>query len=331
MNYALNLKPSDQLALPRQDVRALLSAGDGAAALLYLQLAEGGEMSAQALCRTLHWSAGALSAAEETLTRLGLLGERREVQETAPSAPERACPAYSRADLLQALEGGGEFAALRRAVGEKLNKVLTEKDDAILLGLYDYLGLPADVIFLLTGHCIQRAERRYGEHRRPTLRQIEKEGYRWARLGLMTQELAVEYLKEYARKQTMLPSMMAALRLGGREPVARELEFLERWMEWGFSDEAVAQAYEQTVFKCGKFEWRYCNGILRDWDKKGLHTPEEIAAGDKPPRAARTQDRPARRGASQEDQEQAREKERAAAVQESVAWMKEYLKETEEP
>lgn len=232
--------------------------------------------------------------------------------------------------MLEALEHNGEFSALRLAVGEKLNKVLTEKDDGILLGLYDFLGLPADVIFLLVGHCIQRAERRYGRHRRPTLRQIEKEGYRWERLGLMTQDLAVAYLREYARKQAALPSMMAALGLGDREPVSRELEFLERWIEWGFTAEAVEQAYEKTVFKCGKLEWKYCNGILRDWDKKGLHTVEEIAAGDQ---MKRREGKPARpmRGATQEQREQEREKERAAAVQESVAWMKEYLKETEEP
>lgn len=65
----------------------------------------------------------------------------------------------------------------------------------VLLGLNDYLGLPADVIFLLVNHCVERVTRKYGEGRRPTLRQIEKEGYAWARRGIDTQRAAVEYLK----------------------------------------------------------------------------------------------------------------------------------------
>lgn len=78
MDYALKLKPSDQLALPRADVRALVGARDGAAALLYLHLAEGGETTAASLCRVLHWSAEELDATEKTLRSLGLLGERTE-------------------------------------------------------------------------------------------------------------------------------------------------------------------------------------------------------------------------------------------------------------
>ena len=203
-------------------------------------------------------------------------------------------------------------------MGEKLNKILNEKDDGILLGLYDFLGLPSDVIFLLVGHCIQRTERRYGQGRRPTLRQIEKEGYRWARLGLMTQELAVEYVRDYARKRSAIPALMEALHLGDREPVARELEFLERWIDWGFAADAVEIAYEKTVFQCGALKWSYLNGILRDWDKMGLHTPEEIAAGDKP----KSKD-----SAKSKGQKPARSP--AAAVQESANWMDQYLKEME--
>ena len=307
----------------------LIRCGSGDAALLYIALlknrGDGGKARSQ-----LRWDQERFRPAFDELVREKLAAPGAEPPPLPP--PEERRAEYTRADVVRALENP-EFSGLTSAVEGRLGKRLNTPDLMILLGLYDQVGLPADVIYLLVNFCAERVVQRFGEGRRPTLRQIEKEGYLWARLGLMTQELAVDYLKEYARKQTVLPSMMAALRLGGREPVARELEFLERWMEWGFSAEAVAQAYEQTVFKCGTFQWRYCNGILRDWDKKGLHTPEEIAAGDKPPRpaAARAQGRPARPGASQEDREQAREKERAAAVQESVAWMKEYLKETEEP
>lgn len=320
MGYLLKLKESDNIALPRVHVRALVRSGEGNAALLYLLLAESDAAEEEeAICRALHWDRAALTAAVETLQKLGLLGEKQVSDAENLQPPPLEKVVYSRADIASTLEQDSSFAALRDAVGHKLNKIMNEKDDGMLLGLYDYLGLPAEVIFLLVGHCIQRTERRYGANRRPTMRQVEKEGYRWKRLGLMTQELAEEYLKEYARKQSVIPQMMDALHLSGREPVSRELEFLERWIGWGFSPEAVEQAYEKTVFKCGKMEWKYLNGILRDWDKKGLHTVEEIAVRDgltAPEHSAPKQDSLPRSTAE--------------GVQDSVAWMKEYLKQTAE-
>ena len=81
-------------------------------------------------------------------------------------------------------------------------------------------------------------------------------------------------MKDYARRQQIMPQMMEALRLGSRDPVNREATFLERWIEWGFPPDVVEYAYEITIFKCGKLEWRYLDGILRDLHKKGLHSLE---------------------------------------------------------
>ena len=322
MAFELRLKENDSLILPRREVQTLLRGGDGLAALLYLQLVlSAGKAEETELCSALHWDHATLEQAAGGLVKLGLLGERAEIKEPAMEAPELAKPEYHRSDVAVVLEKDPGFAALRQEVARKLNRIFTAKDDEMLLGLYDYLGLPPDVIFLLVGHCVQRTERRYGTHRRPTMRQVEKEGYRWHRLGLMTQELAVEYLKEYAGKQEKIPQLMEALHLGDREPVSKELEFLERWIEWGFSPEAVEYAYEKTVFKCGKLEWKYLNGILKDWNKKNLHTVEEITAKDSLPR----QDAPVR----QEPKPMGGSNAPAEGVQDSVAWMKEYLRQTE--
>ena len=153
----------------------------------------------------------------------------------------------------------------------------------VLLGLTDYLGLPADVIYLLVGHCMERIARKYGEGRRPTLRQIEKEGYAWARMGVDTQKAAVEYLKKYTERQGAIPQYMRALGLGDRLPVASEEKYLNAWQEMGFPPETVALACDKTVLKCHELKWPYCNGILKRWHESGLHTPEEVQRADKPP------------------------------------------------
>ncbi len=205
-------------------------------------------------------------------------------QTPAPPPADRQAE-YTRADMARALEGA-EFAGLTGAVEEKLGKKLTTPDVAILLGLYDQLGLPADVIFLLVGFCAERTALRYGEGRRPTMRQIEKEGYTWARLGLMTQEGAAAYIRKYQHSRQALPRLMRLLRLGDRAPAPSEEKYLLAWESMGFADEVIERAYDKTMLKCKELKWPYMNKILCSWHEKGLHTMEAVSAGDRPGRPA---------------------------------------------
>ena len=149
------------------------------------------------------------------------------------------------------------------------------------------------MVYLLVCHCVERVQRRFGEGRRPGMKQIEKEGYAWARMGIDTQAAADAYLRTYAQRQGVLPQYMKALQLGDRPPAPSEEKYILAWQEMGFGPEAVALAYDKTVLKCHELKWAYCNGILKKWNEAGLHTVEEIQAGDRP--AARRGDQPSPR------------------------------------
>ena len=277
----------ESVTLSAQAVRRLLERGDGDAALLYLALLRHhGTVAPRSLAGELRWERSRIEAAEETLRALGLIAPAAEaIPEPADERPD-----YQQADIAQRLESSGEFRGLVAEVERRLGKKLTTPDVGVLLGLTDYLGLPTDVVYLLVCHCAERVQRRYGEGRRPTLRQIEKEGYAWARMGIDTQKAAAEYLKKYAERQGALPKYMQALRLGDRLPVASEEKYLTAWQEMGFPPETVALAYDKTVLKCHELKWPYCNGILKRWHGAGLHTAEEVEKGDRPaPKRERTE------------------------------------------
>ena len=184
------------------------------------------------------------------------------------------------------------FRMLIPQVEEKLGRRLKTADLQILAGLYDDMGMPADVIYLLVNHCIARSEERYGPGRRPTLRQIEKEGYYWARQGLFDQDSAARYLKTWREKQQGQAAYMQVLGLGQRRPVASEEKYISDWMDKGFPPETVALAYDKTVFYKKQLEWRYLNGILRRWHENGWHTPEEVQQGDAKKSAAPPDQKP---------------------------------------
>ena len=276
------------VVLKASDVDQLLHSGNGDAALLYLALMRtNGGISARELMQKLHLSELHLNAAEDALRQMGLLAGERSVSQ--PAAAERT--AYTAEELAQML-ADHEFAMLRTQVAEKLGRRLSLNDDQILAGLYHDVGFPADVLYLLVSHCVQRAERRYGTMRRPTMRQIEKEGYYWQSLGICDQESAARYLKDYARKIEGTGAYMRALQLGDRPPVESEQRYILDWMEKGFAADAVALAYDRTILRKQTMDWRYLNGILRRWHENGWHTVSEVEQGEsrkpKPQKAAKS-------------------------------------------
>ena len=90
---------------------------------------------------------------------------------------------------------------------------------------------------------------------------------------------------------------------------------MSEWQEMGFQPEAVALAYDKTVMNCREFKWPYCNGILKKWHAAGLHTVEEIEAGDRKaqPRQPDTVPVSARQAGDPQ--------------QDDLSWMKKYIEQ----
>lgn len=266
------------IVLPAQQADRLIGRGDGDAALLYLCLLRADRgVTAQELQRRLKWSQLRLHAAETALQELGLIDRPPEQK---PPEPAQERPVYTADDLTDLLTGDAGFRMLVPQTEEKLGKRLKTADLQILAGLYDDLGLPADVIYLLVCHCVTRSEERYGPGRRPTLRQIEKEGYHWAQRGLFDQESASQYLRDWNVRRSAMSRYMQVLGLGDRRPVESEERYIADWMDKGFPPETVALAYDKTVFYKKELNWRYLNGILRRWHENSWHTEEEVRQSD---------------------------------------------------
>ena len=266
------------ISLPADALDKLLQSGQGDAALLYLALQRFGRgVTPEELEKALPISRLRIDAAEQVLQQLGLLPRPAAAAVPAPSEDR---PVYSADDISALLQDNEGFRLLLPQVEQQLGKKLRTPDLQILAGLYDDLGLPADVIYLLVCHCVERAKRRWGEGRRPTLRQIEKEGYYWAQLGIFDQTSAAAYLKKWAQREEKSAAYMRALHLPQRQMVDAERRYITQWMDMGFPPETVALAYERTVFYKKDMNWRYLNGILRRWHEAGWHTVHQVEQGE---------------------------------------------------
>lgn len=307
--YVLHLREEENITLSARVVSRLIGGGNGDAALLYLAiLRDNGAATPEKMTQVLSWPLPRVRAAEEALRAMQLVGaaegapaaEERPVPPAAPPRPAQEAPSYTREDVMQKLARDAQFASLLREVERRLGPLSTPSLKK-LLGLYDDLGFPADVLYTLVGYCITQTERRFGAGHLPSMREIEKEGYVWARNELFTVERAGEYMRREQEKRTRFPEYMAALRLTGRAASPGEEKYLSSWAEMGFPAETVAEAYDRTVLHCHEFRWPYCNGILKRWHEKGLHALDEVR---------------------RENAEKPKRKEEASS---GNAWMKEYL------
>lgn len=264
---------TESFQIPQTDVRKLLSASSGDAALLYLFIRSGNRPEDAA--RELNISDARLGCAAATLRQLGLWPEERPVH-IAPG--ER--PNYSERDVLCAMDSDGSFRALYEEVQRLLGRNLNTEELKILLGFIRYLGMTPDVISVLVCYCKDRA-RQKGSLRNPSLRNIEKEAYAWAERGIDTVEEAAAFIQSQNVRNSRLGKLKDQLQIRGRNLTPAEERYAQSWLDMGFDSEAIADAYERTCLNTGGLSWAYMNKILQRWHDQGLHTGEEVRTGDR--------------------------------------------------
>jgi hypothetical protein len=251
----------------------LIAAHDGDMALYCLYAArhpgEDDETAAAVLCRT----RAEIAAAREKLGRI-LRAESGEGEKAV--YPEEKPEQYPKEDIVRTAARKKEFAALCDELAHILGTIPSQAYLNMLLDVYDHLGMPPEVILLLLHYCEEEARRRWGSTRRPSAKFISDEAYAWARREVMTLELAEEYIARRAKLREEKTRVAALLGIRGRELSPTETKYVEAWLEMGFTDEALEDAYDRTLTKTGSLKWPYMNSILRKWHEAGLHDEAAI-------------------------------------------------------
>lgn len=279
--------PGNILSMAAGAADRLLAAGSGDAALLYLYLLKtGGRFDPAGAAKALRWEPKRCSDALSLLVKLELANAPSEVPNPPPAPAEP--PEYSAEDINRELENkASPFPLLVDEVQRRLGKVLSTADLKSLYAIYDFSGLPPEVILLAVSWSIEEYQRKYGPGRMPRMPQIQREAIRWKERGVDTVEAAEAHLKRLNALRDRSAQILALLDIRDRPPVEREREYISAWLDMGFDDDAIRLAYEKTVMKKQSLSWPYLNSILKSWHEKGLHRVPEINASDssRPPRS----------------------------------------------
>ena len=266
---------------------------DGDAALLYLYLCRRGMEDRDHIARELYLPKQRLSEAIERLEMLGLLPLTDTLPVAAesasspvpageaPSLPERPdLPDYTAEDVRVRKESDSAFSALISEAQLIMGRPLSTPDLIKLLGIYDHLDLPPEVVMELMNFVAELYRWKYGERRRPSARAFELEARVWAERGITDFESAERYIRSARERRSLEGDIKASMKIVDRDFTDTERRYVEQWLNWGFSPDAIALAYDKTVTNTRKFSPAYMNKILMSWNEKGLHSLAEIQEKD---------------------------------------------------
>ena len=155
-----------------------------------------------------------------------------------------------------------------------LGKTFTSSDTETIVWLISYAGVPAEVLITVMAYCSNIGKN--------NLRYIQKVALEWLDSGIDTIEAADERIRALNEAKSWEGEVKRALEIYGRSLVTKEKEFCESWRLYRISPELIHFAYEKCIEKTAKLSFPYINKLLLSWHQKGLKTPAEAAAENKP-------------------------------------------------
>ncbi len=286
------------LSMPVSDADKLLGCDNLHCMQLYLYLLRMGKsVTAERAAQDLRMTSADLKKAARELKAMGLMNSSG--RGTPP--PEQAIPEYGKQYIAHRSMEDPNFEAMQEEAAQIVGHSLSGQELNTLFGIYDHLGLPAEVIYVLLHHCKSEIQEKYGPGRLPTMRQIEQTAYIWAKEEIMTLEMADEYVQRKDERKDVHGEIKRLLGIYDRALTKSETDAINDWLDKGFGPDAIALAFDRTVAGTGGFKLAYMNKIIQNWHSKGLHTPAEIEVGDVLP-GRKTANKPAAPAAGNEKQ-----------------------------
>ena len=136
---------------------------------------------------------------------------------------------------------------------------------------YDHLGLDGGAIIELLSYL----KNEKGEVR---LSDIKRETYQWADMGIVNAQDAQQYLARRVNEKPFIEALYRALGADPAQPAPKEQRVCRFALAHGFPAESVELAVRRTEAHQGHRSLDYTLGILRQWEKSGVHTISEITA-----------------------------------------------------
>lgn len=235
-------------------------------------------------------AAGAGLSADETADALAywaekglLLAEAPAAAPAADTAPDKQLPKAAQAEMqpeketirlkpqkptyamiCQRIKESEAVRFLFAEAQEKLGRTIGTSDQAALLLLHDYYGLPVEVILTI-------CEYANSHDKANNVNYIYTVGVDWSRREIDTLELADAEFSKIETVNARWEDFRQQAGLKNRTPTKPQLKYFTVWTdEWHFPTETLLTAFQQMSKNTADVSFPYMHKILSDWHKNGV-------------------------------------------------------------
>ena len=180
-------------------------------------------------------------------------------------------PTYTESQCADIISASQDLADVTAMCQQIVGKIFTPADIAVIVTMYDHLGLGGEYIVTLFSYLSGKGKN--------SLRYIERTAVNLFDEGVDTVDALNAYIKRKDEFEDNIGKIRSLIGAGQRELTAKEKKFFTCWLdEWCLPIDVITRAYEVTVDKIGDPSVSYMNKVLENWKNSDLTTIGAVEA-----------------------------------------------------
>lgn len=165
---------------------------------------------------------------------------------------------FSNENIHEIISSSHELNRLIRIAGEKYyQKEIYYAQARSLVWMYEYLGLPLEVIQILLQYCKDTGKIHQQKY-------IDSVALGWYEDEIFTAEAAEQRVSQLMEFYTYQNYICRIFELDAK-PTKNQKEFIEIWQSMSFTEELLKYARDLSVEATGKVNFKYIHSILGEW------------------------------------------------------------------
>lgn len=195
---------------------------------------------------------------------------RTVAAEASAGTKKSSVPSFSiTPEQMSTIAENSDFTWICQIVETYLERPVKPIEVQLLIYLFDTLHFSKDLILYLYEYCISLGK--------SNVKYIQTVALSWAESHVTTPEEAQALSEQYSSTHSAI-----AKALGLTRPLAGiERQYVKRWHdEWHMDLSVILEACNRTLLSIQRPDFKYIDGILKNWNSDNVHTLMDVAKSD---------------------------------------------------
>ena len=172
-------------------------------------------------------------------------------------------------EVAKRIETTNELKWLVSETERMLGRFLTQTEVSVLVSMFDYAKIPADIIAMIVEYCISIEK--------TSFRFIEKTAYEWFDNGIDTHKKVEAHITNIQNQKNDEKIIKNVFGIYDRNLTKKEKEYVSVWLNaYNFNEEMLKLAYEMCIDNTTKLSFPYINKVLSKWNELKIKTPADV-------------------------------------------------------